>query len=104
MKMKNSAGLTIHTLRFRSRLSRYAQRPTSKSNARKCAHARVAAVGVLKTWAMPAALGWARLANTGPSGGAMGTRYRIAGGAAPHGETMRRFVQRQWGRKNVKNQ
>jgi hypothetical protein len=49
----------IHALMSRSRLSRYAQRPASRSKVRKCAQAMTAASGVPSSVATPASVGCA---------------------------------------------
>jgi hypothetical protein len=64
----------IHALMARARLSRYAQRPESRSKVRKCAQAMAAACGVPSSAAMLASVG---CASVGSSVAALG-RTRMA--------------------------
>ncbi len=89
---------------FLSRLSKYTQRPTNKSKAKKCTQAMVAPAGVPRSSEIPYKLGFITAGKICKILGNTSATYKAAANALIQGEDTMRLVHFQVGEKIIRNQ
>lgn len=104
MRIINRTGTINHAEKFWARLSRYAQRPTNKSDVIKCAHAASIASGLESICVIPLNVGFVSDDMMGIACGKTSAAYKNAVGTTINGEPIMRLVIDQCGSAIIKNQ